>query len=135
MPTLINANEFYDDVVWLDEGRNDQHFQYEIQSLLPCQIMRLLWDGFTLAIDWAQQTNCYDDIQDAARSYSDLVEAANRLPENQCDFWIGRADNHLPFFWMVWMRWLDEWEDDEHCVEKNYGKKSRRLDSLYYTSH
>jgi hypothetical protein len=92
--------------------------------LLPCQIMRLLWDGFTLAIDWAQQTNHYDDIQDAARNYTDLVVAANSLPGNQCDFWIGRADNYLPFFWMVWMQWLDEWEDNEHCVEKNMSKNS-----------
>jgi hypothetical protein len=129
MPTLVNANEFYDDVDWLDEGINDQQFQYAMQSLLPCQIMRLLWDDFTLAIDWAQQTNHYDDIQDAARNYSDVVAAANSLPENQCNFWIGRADNYLPLFWMVWLRWLDEWEDNEHCVEKNHGKKFRRLDS------
>jgi hypothetical protein len=108
MPTLINTNEAYDDVDCLDDEKNDQHFHYEIQSLLPFQIMRLLWDGFTLAIDWAQQTNRYDDIQDAARHYSDLVEASNSLPENQCDFWIGRADNYLPLFWMAWMRWLDE---------------------------
>lgn len=42
MPTLINANAFYDDIDWLAEGQNDQHFQYEMQSLLPCQIMLLL---------------------------------------------------------------------------------------------
>jgi hypothetical protein len=57
------------------------------------------------------------------------VEAADSLPENQCEFWIGRADNYLPLFWMAWMRWLDEWDDDEHCVEKNHGEKFRRLDS------
>lgn len=129
MPTRANTKEAYDDVDWLDEDKNDQDFQYAVESMLPSQIMRLLWDSFTLAIDWAEQTNRYDDVQDAARNYSALVEAANNLPENQCEFWIGRADNYLPLFWMAWMRWLDEWEDNEHCVEKNYDKKFRRLDS------
>lgn len=124
-----NANENYDNVDWIAEAQNDQRFQYEMQSLLPCQNMRLLWDSFTLAIDWAQQTNRYDDILYAARNYSDLVETANNLPENQCDFWIGRADNYLPLFWMAWMRWLDEWEDNVHPVEKDYYKKFRHLDS------
>lgn len=129
MPTRINTNEFYDDVDWLGEGQNDQHFQYEMQSLLPCQIMRLLWEDFTFAIDSSLQTSHYNDIQDAARQYSGLVDAANSLPENQCDFWIARADNYLPLFWMAWMRWLDEWEHNERCVEKNHGQKCRRFDS------
>lgn len=78
--------------------------------MLPSQIMRLLWDGFTSAIDLAQETHRYDDIHYAACNYSALVEAANRLPQKQCNFWVGRADNYLPLLWMVWMRWVDEWK-------------------------
>lgn len=103
---------------WLEEDDNDQNFYYEMQSMLPGQAMRILWDGFKLAVDHAVHSNYYNDIEHAAWTYSNLIEAANNLPENQCDFWIERADGYLPLFWVVWMRWLEEWDKGKrHCLD------------------
>ncbi|MGH1471324.1 MAG: hypothetical protein ACRBCS_09035 [Cellvibrionaceae bacterium] len=76
--------------------------------MLPQQTMRVLWDGFSNAVDHAETTKEYFDVHVAHQMYSTLVNAAVDLPELQADYWIGRADDYLPDFWCVWMRWLDQ---------------------------
>lgn len=101
----MNKEEILDN---FEECSSSKDELFEIRSMLPQQVMRILWDGFAVAIDQAQQTNNYSDIEFAAQMYSGLVDAAVDLPELQAEYWIGRADDYLPDFWCVWMHWLDE---------------------------
>ncbi len=101
----MKEKEFQD---LLCDGSTTADEYFEIRSMLPQQVMRVLWDGFSNAIDTAETTKEYVDVDIASQMYSSLVGAANDLPELQADYWIGRADDYLPDFWCVWMQWLDQ---------------------------
>jgi len=91
----------------MDCEKDDIGFLY---AQLPGQNMRVLWDGFKVSIDGAVRSNELADIEFAATHYANLIEAAETLPNNQADFWIERADDYLPQYWLVWMHWLDQWD-------------------------
>ncbi|GAB1263589.1 hypothetical protein NBRC116493_32580 [Aurantivibrio infirmus] len=101
----MNRKETLD---YFDNYSSSRDELYEHRSMLPQQVMRILWDGFACAVDHAETTSAYCDVSFAAQTYSNLVDAAIDLPELQAEYWVGRADDYLPTFWCVWMQWLDE---------------------------
>lgn len=89
---------------------------FEIRSMLPQQVMRILWDGFSKAIDHALLTKKSSDITFAAQMYSSLIDGASDLPELQAEYWLGRADDYLPGFWCIWMHWLEQGYTEERVL-------------------
>ena len=91
-----------------EDGISDADLYY---AQLPGQIMRVLWDGFKGSVDDAIKSNKFSDIDYASVHYANLIDAVETLPDNQAEFWIERADAYLPTYWMVWMKWLDEYSE------------------------
>jgi len=102
---------------YLEEFKTTSDDYFEIRSMLPQQIMRVLWDGFSVAVDHALLTKIYSDIKMAAQMYSSLIDVAVDLPELQADYWIGRADDYLPDFWCVWMKWIEQEQTKERVLQ------------------